>query len=66
MDGPVHIGGRSLTIDFEVDRHSQHRLQAAYRLIEPPLARSIVLYKLPRKPGGMSPHSHWRFMDEPS
>tara|TARA_R110002167_G_C12655284_1_gene649471 strand:+ start:143 stop:343 length:201 start_codon:yes stop_codon:yes gene_type:complete len=35
MDGPVRLGSRTLAIDFEVDRHSQQRLEVAYRLIEP-------------------------------
>lgn len=34
MDGPIFRIGRALTIDFQVDRNSQDRLELAYRLVE--------------------------------
>lgn len=34
MDGPLRLGHRSVSIDFETDRHARDRIEQAYRLIE--------------------------------
>ena len=34
MDGTVSVGGRSLVVEFQCDRHSGERMCSAYRRIE--------------------------------
>lgn len=34
MEGPVRRAHRSVSIDFEADRHARDRIEHAYRLIE--------------------------------
>ena len=34
MDGPIRLGHRKLSIQFQHDRHAQDRIELAYRRIE--------------------------------
>lgn len=34
MDGQLYVGQRTLTIEFQIDRHAQDRLDQAYQRVE--------------------------------
>lgn len=34
MDGPIRLGHRMLSIEFQNDRHAQQRIELAYRRVE--------------------------------
>lgn len=44
MDGPIRLGGRTVSIEFKDDRHSTNRIELAYRLVE-----TLATINLPKK-----------------